>query len=139
MDYSADDVSVLVALKDLTGGTGPDSCIDAVGVEAHSADCRAFTTLLKTRCSSKRTDLLYYVRRFWPCVRVEPFQSLESMVALLDKIPFGAVFGKGVTMKMGPTNMHNYMKPLLEKIEKGQIDPSYILPQNFSGRGSRDV
>ena len=42
-------------------------------------------------------------------------------------MPFGAAFGKGITMKMGQTNMHNYMKPLLERIEKGQIDPSYII------------
>jgi threonine dehydrogenase-like Zn-dependent dehydrogenase len=46
---------------------------------------------------------------------------------LLDKVPFGAAFGKGITMKMGQTNMHNYMKPLLERIEKGQIDPTYII------------
>jgi threonine dehydrogenase-like Zn-dependent dehydrogenase len=46
---------------------------------------------------------------------------------LLDKVPFGAAFGKGITMKMGQTNMHTYMKPLLERIEKGQIDPSYII------------
>jgi threonine dehydrogenase-like Zn-dependent dehydrogenase len=43
---------------------------------------------------------------------------------LLDKVPFGAVFGKGVTMKMGQTNMHNYMKPLLALIEEGQVDHS---------------
>ncbi len=42
----------------------------------------------------------------------------------LDKVPFGAAFGKGITMKMGQTHMHRYMKPLLERIEKGQIDPS---------------
>jgi hypothetical protein len=43
---------------------------------------------------------------------------------MLDKVPFGAAFGKGITMKMGQTNMHTYMKPLLERIEKRQIDPS---------------
>ncbi len=51
---------------------------------------------------------------------------------LLDKVPFGAAFGKGITMKMGQTNMHNYMKPLLERIEKGQIDPSYIISHRIS-------
>jgi threonine dehydrogenase-like Zn-dependent dehydrogenase len=50
VDYSADDVSVLVALKDLTGGTGLDVCIDAVGLEAHSADLQAFMTSSRTRC-----------------------------------------------------------------------------------------
>ena len=50
----------------------------------------------------------------------------------LDKIPFGAAFGKGLTMKMGQTNMHNYMKPLLERIEKNQIDPSYIISHRIT-------
>jgi len=51
---------------------------------------------------------------------------------LLDKVPFGAAFGKGITMKMGQTNMHNYMKPLLERVEKRQIDPSYIISHRIS-------
>jgi hypothetical protein len=50
----------------------------------------------------------------------------------LDKVPFGAAFGKGITMKMGQTNMHNYMKPLLERIEKRQIDPSYIISHRIT-------
>lgn len=51
---------------------------------------------------------------------------------LLDKVPFGAAFGKGITMKMGQTNMHTYMKPLLERIERGQIDPGYIISHRIS-------
>ena len=51
---------------------------------------------------------------------------------LLDKVPFGAAFGKGITMKMGQTKMHNYMKPLLERIEKGQIDPSSIISHRIT-------
>jgi threonine dehydrogenase-like Zn-dependent dehydrogenase len=51
---------------------------------------------------------------------------------MLDKVPFGAAFGKGITMKMGQTNMHNYIRPLLERIEKGQIDPSYIISHRIS-------
>ena len=51
---------------------------------------------------------------------------------LLDKIAFGAAFGKGITMKMGQTNMHNYMKPLLERIEQGQIDPSYLISHRIT-------
>ena len=53
---------------------------------------------------------------------------------LLDKVPFGAAFGKGVTMKMGQTNMHSYMKPLLDRIEKREIDPSYIIFHRISPR-----
>lgn len=56
----------------------------------------------------------------------------SSCFGLLDKVPFGAAFGKGVTMKMGQTNMHNYMKPLLERIEQGQIDPSSIISHRIT-------
>jgi threonine dehydrogenase-like Zn-dependent dehydrogenase len=56
----------------------------------------------------------------------------EVYCGLLDKVPFGAAFGKGITMKMGQTNMHNYMKPLLERIENGQIDPSYIISHRIT-------
>jgi len=47
--------------------------------------------------------------------------------SFLDKIPFGAAFGKGLTMKMGQTHMMRYMKPLLKRIESGEIDPSFII------------
>ena len=46
---------------------------------------------------------------------------------MLDKIPFGAAFGKGLTFKMGQTHMHSYMKPLLQRIEQGEIDPSFVI------------
>ena len=51
---------------------------------------------------------------------------------LLDKVPFGAAFGKGITMKMGQTHMHKYMKPLLDRVEKGQIDPSRIISHRIT-------
>jgi threonine dehydrogenase-like Zn-dependent dehydrogenase len=51
---------------------------------------------------------------------------------MLDKVPFGAAFGKGITMKMGQTHMHTYMRPLLEKIESGQIDPSAIISHRIT-------
>lgn len=51
---------------------------------------------------------------------------------MVDKVPFRAAFGKGITMKMGQTNMHNYMRSLLERIEKGQIDPSPIISHRIT-------
>lgn len=56
---------------------------------------------------------------------------------LLDKVPFGAAFGKGITMKMGQTNMHNYMKPLLERIEKGQTPATSFLTVSLSMKRQR--
>jgi threonine dehydrogenase-like Zn-dependent dehydrogenase len=132
VDYSEEDVSVLVALKDLTGGMGPDSCIDAVGLEAHSTELQGIYDVVKTKLMLE-TDRPSVLRQAIQAVRKGGTLSIPGVYGgLLDKVPFGAAFGKGITMKMGQTNMHNYMKPLLERIEKGQIDPSSIISHRIT-------
>jgi threonine dehydrogenase-like Zn-dependent dehydrogenase len=132
VDYSEEDLSVLTALKDLTGGIGPDACIDAVGLEAHSADLQGMYDVVKSALMLE-TDRPGVLRQAIQAVRKGGTLSIPGVYGgLLDKVPFGAAFGKGVTMKMGQTNMHSYMKPLLERIEKGQIDPSYIISHRIS-------
>lgn len=127
VDYSEEDVSVLTALKDLTGGIGPDACIDAVGMEAHFADVQGAYDKVKTMLMME-TDRPGVLRQAIQSVRKGGTVSIPGVYGgLLDKVPFGAAFGKGVTLKMGQTNMHNYMRPLLEKIEEGQIDPSFVI------------
>ena len=79
------------------------------------------------------TDRPAVLRQVIQAVRKGGTLSIPGVYGgMLDKVPFGAAFGKGITMKMGQTNMHNYMKPLLERIEKGQIDPSYIISHRIS-------
>ena len=132
VDYSHEDVSVLTALKDLTGGVGPDSCIDAVGLEAHSTELQGIYDEIKTKLMLE-TDRPSVLRQAIQAVRKGGTLSIPGVYGgLLDKVPFGAAFGKGITMKMGQTNMHKYMKPLLERIENGQIDPSYIISHRIT-------
>ena len=132
VDYSEEDVDVLTALKDLTGGIGPDSCIDAVGLEAHSTELQGVYDTIKTALLME-TDRPIVLRQAIQAIRKGGTLSIPGVYGgLLDKIPFGAAFGKGITMKMGQTNMHNYMKPLLERIEKGQIDPTYIISHRIT-------
>jgi len=132
VDYSEEDVDVLTALKDLTGGIGPDSCIDAVGLEAHSTELQGIYDGIKTALLME-TDRPIVLRQAIQAVRKGGTLSIPGVYGgLLDKVPFGAAFGKGITMKMGQTNMHNYMKPLLERIEKGQIDPTYIISHRIT-------
>ena len=127
VDYSEENVSVLTALKDLTGGTGPDSCIDAVGLEAHSTELQGIYDKVKTTLMLE-TDRPSVLRQAIQAVRKGGTLSIPGVYGgLLDQVPFGAAFGKGITMKMGQTNMHKYMKPLLQRVEKGEIDPSYII------------
>jgi threonine dehydrogenase-like Zn-dependent dehydrogenase len=125
-------VKVLQALKDLTGGVGPDACIDAVGLEAHSNELQGFYDGIKSAVMME-TDRPIVLRQAIQAVRKGGTVSFPGVYGgLLDKVPFGAAFGKGITMKMGQTNMHNYMKPLLERIEKNQIDPSYIISHRIT-------
>ena len=132
VDYSAEDVSVLEALKDLTGGIGPDACIDAVGLEAHSTDLQGAYDKVKTVLMME-TDRPSVLRQAILAIRKGGTLSIPGVYGgLLDKVPFGAAFGKGITMKMGQTHMHNYMQPLLERIEKGQIDPTYIISHRIT-------
>jgi threonine dehydrogenase-like Zn-dependent dehydrogenase len=132
IDFEEDEVSVLTALNDLTGGMGPDCCIDAVGLEAHSSDLQGVYDKVKTALFME-TDRSSVLRQAIMAVRKGGTLSIPGVYGgLLDKVPFGAAFGKGITMKMGQTNMHNYMKPLLDRIEKGQIDPSTIISHRIT-------
>jgi threonine dehydrogenase-like Zn-dependent dehydrogenase len=132
VDYSEEDVSVLTALKDLSAGIGPDSCIDAVGLEAHSAQLQGVYDEIKVKLMLE-TDRSSVLRQAIQAVRKGGTVSVPGVYGgLLDKVPFGAAFGKGITMKMGQTNMHNYMKPLLQRIEEKQIDPSYIISHRIT-------
>jgi threonine dehydrogenase-like Zn-dependent dehydrogenase len=132
VDYSDEDVSVLTAVKDLTGGIGPDACIDAVGLEAHMGDVQDLYDKAKAALMLE-TDRPGVLRQAIQAVRKGGTVSIPGVYGgLLDKVPFGAAFGKGITMKMGQTHMQKYMKPLLERIEKGQIDPSYIISHRIT-------
>lgn len=140
VDYEEDDVSVLTALKDLTGGIGPDACVDAVGLEAHSTELQGIYDTVKTALMME-TDRPIVLRQAIQAIRKGGTLSVPGVYGgLLDKVPFGAAFGKGITMKMGQTNMHTYIQPLLERIESGQIDPSYIISHRISlDEAPRDV
>jgi len=132
IDYTEADVSVLTALKDLTGGIGPDIAIDCVGLEAHFNDLQGAYDKIKTALFME-TDRPGVLRQAIQAVRKGGTLSIPGVYGgLLDKVPFGAAFGKGITMKMGQTHMHKYMKPLLERIEKGQIDPSFLISHRIT-------
>src|SRR5207237_8154236 len=127
-----EDVIVLTALRELTGGTGPDACIDAVGMEAHSADLQGLYDKVKTALMLE-TDRPSVLRQAILALRKGGTLSIPGVYGgLLDKVPFGAAFGKGIVMKMGQTHMHKYMKPLLDKIEQGKVDPSRLISHRIT-------
>jgi threonine dehydrogenase-like Zn-dependent dehydrogenase len=122
-----DDEKVYEKLKDLTGGRGPDSCIDAVGLEAHGIAPDAILDRVKAAVMLA-TDRPHALRQAIHCCRKGGTVSVPGVYGgLLDKFNFGAAFGKGLTFKMGQTNMHKYLKPLLSAIEEGKLDPSFVI------------
>jgi threonine dehydrogenase-like Zn-dependent dehydrogenase len=122
-----DDVEVYSKLKDLTGGRGPDSCIDAVGLESHGTSPDAILDWLKASVYLA-TDRPHALRQAIFCCRKGGTVSVPGVYGgFLDKFPMGAAFGKGLTFKMGQTNMHKYMPKLLSAIEEGKIDPTFVI------------
>ncbi len=126
IDYEEVD-SVLDVLKDMTGGLGPDRCIDAVGMEAHGTtlDARYDKVKQTVRLGTDRPHVLR--EAIMACRKGGSVSIIGVYGGLLDKVPMGAAMNKGLTFKMGQTHMHRYMKPLLEKILNGEIDPSRLI------------
>ena len=126
IDYEAVD-SVLDVLRDATGGNGPDRCIDAVGMEAHGHTMDARYDKVKQTLRLE-TDRAHVLREAIMACRKGGTVSLAGVYGgFVDKVPMGAAFNKGLTLKMGQAHVHRYMKPLLEKIENGEIDPAQVI------------
>ena len=126
LDYG-DTKDVFDQLKDLTGGRGPDRCIDAVGMEAHGHFVDAVLDRVK-QAMKLQFDRAHALRQAIHCCRKGGTVSIPGVYAgFIDKIPFGTAFGKGLTLKMGQTHVHRYTQHLLERIERGDIDPSFII------------
>ncbi|MCU1326851.1 MAG: Alcohol dehydrogenase GroES domain protein [Bryobacterales bacterium] len=124
LDYAS--VSVLEELKDLTGGRGPDACIDAVGLEAHGGFEYAYDRA--KQALMLETDRPGVLRRAIMACRKGGTVSIPGVYGgFIDKMPMGAAFAKGLTFKMGQTHMHNYLRPLLDRIESREIDPSFVI------------
>jgi threonine dehydrogenase-like Zn-dependent dehydrogenase len=118
---------VLDQLKELTGGRGPDACVDAVGLEAHGTSIDAIYDRVKA-ATMMATDRPHVLREAIMACRKGGTVSLAGVYGgLLDKIPMGAAFGKGLTFKMGQTHVHKYLGPLLERVQRGEIDPSFVI------------
>jgi threonine dehydrogenase-like Zn-dependent dehydrogenase len=114
-------------LKFRTGGHGPDSCIDAVGLEAHGHSLTANVDRVKAAVGLA-TDRPNALRQALQACRKCGTVSIPGVYGgMLDKIPFGAAFSKGLTLKMGQTHTQKYMKPLLKKILDEEIDPSFVI------------
>jgi len=111
-----EEVNVLEALDEMTGGRGPDSCIDAVGMEAHAPGIYGFYDRAK-QAAMMETDRPIALREAILACRKGGTVSVPGVYGgFLDKIPFGAAMNKALTIKTGQTHVQRYMQPLLERI-----------------------
>jgi threonine dehydrogenase-like Zn-dependent dehydrogenase len=114
-------------LLDETAGRGPDACIEAVGSEAHGATVDAWYDQFAVS-TFMVTDKAHALRQCINCCRKGGTVSVPGVYGgIIDKFPMGPFMNKGLTMKTGQTHMMKYMKPLLDRVQKGEIDPSFVI------------
>ena len=128
IDFSKESNGAYEILMEKTAGRGPDRCIDAVGCEAAGhGSFDAFIDRVKMALKLA-TDRPHVVREtFLSCRKAGSISMPGVYGGYLDKIPFGAFVNKGLTLKTGQTHVHRYLPGLLDKIDKGEIDPSFII------------
>ncbi|MCL4402791.1 MAG: glutathione-dependent formaldehyde dehydrogenase [Acidobacteria bacterium] len=118
---------VVEKLKEMTGGRGPDACIDAVGMEEHGTSVDALYDRAK-QAVHLETGRPHALRQAIQACRKGGTVSIPGVYGgFIDKFPIGPAFAKALTFKMGQTHMLRYMRPLLERIQRGEIDPSNII------------
>jgi threonine dehydrogenase-like Zn-dependent dehydrogenase len=124
--------SVPEALKELTGGRGPDGCIDCVGLEAHFHGPSYMYDRVK-QAMRQETERPFALREaIMSCRNGGTVSVMGVYGGLMDKFPIGAVMNRGLTIRTGQCHVHRYMRPLLQRIEDGEIDPSYIITHQLS-------
>ena len=129
-----EEVDVQEALREMTGGRGPDACIDAVGMEGHAPGVLGAYDKVKQTLRLE-TDRPVALRQAMRACRNGGTLSVPGVYGgFLDKVPFGSVVNRALTIKSGQTHVHRYLKPLLEKIQKGELDPSFIITHQWRSR-----
>jgi threonine dehydrogenase-like Zn-dependent dehydrogenase len=127
-----EETSVYDALMDMTGGMGPDACIDAVGMEAHMPGIIGAYDRVK-QAMMLETDRPHVLRQAIMACRKGGTVSVPGIYGGFDdKIPLGSFVNKALTLKTGQTHVQRYMLPLLERIENGDIDPSFVITHRMS-------
>ncbi|HYD32773.1 MAG TPA: zinc-dependent alcohol dehydrogenase [Azospirillaceae bacterium] len=124
--------SVHDALKEMTGGRGPDACIDAVGMEAHGLGAVGAYDRAK-QAMALETDRIVALREAVMACRNGGTVSVIGVYGgFVDKFPMGSIVNRSLTIRAGQAHVQHYMRPLLERIENGEIDPSFVITHLMS-------
>ena len=123
--------SVQEALMDLTAGRGPDACIDAVGLEAHGTGAEYVYDKVKQTMRIEFDRPIAVRDAIMACRNGGIVSIIGVYGGLVDKFPLGPMMNRGLTLKTGQCHVHRYMKPLLERIERGEIDPTFVVSHHM--------
>ena len=130
IDYDEVD-SVPDVLKDLTAGRGPDHCIDAVGVEGHGHGIMYAHDRMKQMMRMQTDRPIALREAIYSCANGGTVSVIGVYTGFIDKFPMNAVMNRSLTIKTGQCHVQRYMKPLLERIQKGDIDPTFIITHHL--------
>ena len=122
-----EETTVLEALKELTGGRGPDGCIDAVGLEAHVPGIPGLYDKAKQSMRWENDRIGALRQAIMSCANGRTVSVIGVYSGFADKFPLGQLMNRSLTIKSGQCHVHRYMKPLLDHIEAGRIDPSFVI------------
>jgi threonine dehydrogenase-like Zn-dependent dehydrogenase len=132
-------MNVQDALLELTGGRGPDKCIDAVGMEAHGHGATYAYDRAKQAMMLESDRPIALREAILACRNGGVVSVIGVYGGFIDKFPMGAVMNRSLTIRSGQCHVHRYMKPLLQKVQNGEIDPSFVIthrmPLNQAARG----
>ncbi|KUG08901.1 zinc-dependent alcohol dehydrogenase [Solirubrum puertoriconensis] len=126
-----EEVDVLEALKEMTGGRGPDRCIDAVGMEAHTPGMEHYYDLVKQQLKIETDRPAVLRQAIMACRKGGTLSIVGVYGGFIDKFPMGAAMNKGLTFRMGQMHAQKYIPRLLEYVQGGSVDPSYLLTHRW--------
>jgi threonine dehydrogenase-like Zn-dependent dehydrogenase len=123
-----EDVDVRSALLELSGGRGPDKCIDAVGLEASHGAAHIHLYDRAKQAVRSETDRPHALRQAITSCRSGGIVSVIGVYGgFIDKFPAGAWMNRSITLRTGQCHVHRYMRPLLARIERGELDPTRVI------------
>jgi len=126
LNYESTD-DLVEALKDLTAGRGPERCIESVGMEAHGTSLYGKIERAKQALKLELDNATVLRQMVQACGKGGTISVVGVYAGFIDKFPYGTIFGKGLTLRGGQCNTQKYMKPLLERIARGEVNPPEII------------
>ena len=127
-----EDQDVMDTLKELTGGVGPDACIDAVGTEAHAPGIMYAYDRFKQALMLESDRPIALRQAIMACRNGGTVSVIGVYGGFIDKFPMGSFMNRSLTMRTGQCHVQRYLAPLLERIQNGDIDPSFVISHRMS-------